>query len=248
MVKRWLLRIAFTLLGLVALVGLYVAAAFVLVWWPANAKPPINTPINTPINAPAEVQAWVLSNGVHTDYVFPIRSATLDWLQVFPLKDFRAPPPDAEFIAIGWGDREFYLNTPTWADLTASRAFGALAGGNRALVHVSYLRRAQLARGAYALPLTQAQYAQLAGYVRAALPQGRATPIAGAHYDDQDAFYEANGGYNLFETCNTWTGRGLREAGVTVGRWTPFDFTVTWHLAPAPAPATEQPGAAGATR
>lgn len=226
MLKRWLLRLAFALLGLVALVGLYVATAFALVMWPANAEPG---------HAPdkvAEVQAWVLSNGVHTDYVFPIRSATVDWLQVFPLSDFRAPPPDAEFVAIGWGDREFYLNTPTWGDLTAARAFGALSGGNRALMHVSYLRRAQLARGAYRLPLSEAQYARLVDYVRASLPQGRATAIAGAHYDSQDAFFEANGGYNLFETCNTWSGRGLRQAGVPMSRWTPFDFTVTWHLAP----------------
>ena len=223
--KRWLRRIAFTLLGFVALTGLYLIVACALVFWPANARPAGD--------APGDVQAWVLSNGVHTDYVFPIRSATVDWLQVFPLKDFKAPPPDAEFIAIGWGDREFYLNTPTWGDLTAARAFGALSGGNRALMHVSYLRRNQLGRGAYSLPLSQAQYAQLAGYVRAALPSGQATPIAGAHYDSQDAFYEAEGGYNLFETCNTWTGRGLRRSGVTVSRWTPFDFTVTWHLKPA---------------
>jgi len=202
--KRWLRRIAFTLLGFVALTGLYLIVACALVFWPANARPADD--------APGDVQAWVLSNGVHTDYVFPIRSATIDWLQVFPLKDFRAPPPDAEFIAIGWGDREFYLNTPTWADLTASRAFGALAGGNRALLHVSYLRRSQLGQGAYSLPLTQAQYAQLAAYVRAALPSGKATPIAGAHYDAQDAFYEAEGGYNLFETCNTWTGRSCSRA------------------------------------
>ncbi|MFM9921858.1 TIGR02117 family protein [Variovorax sp. H27-G14] len=226
MLKRLLLRIAFALLGLLALVGLYVATASALVFWPANAKPSAEVAAGVP----AEVQAWVLSNGVHTDYVFPIRSATVDWLQVFPLRDFRAPPPDAEFIAIGWGDREFYLNTPTWGDLTARRAFGALSGGNRALVHVSYLRRAQLGRGAFAVPLSQVQYAQLVDYVRAALPQGQATPIAGAHYDNQDAFYEANGGYNLFETCNTWSGRGLRQAGVPVSRWTPFDFTVTWHL------------------
>jgi len=209
-----------------SLIGLYVAVACALVFWPANGAKPAG-------DAPADVQAWVLSNGVHTDYVFPVRSATIDWLQVFPLKDFKAPPPDAEFIAIGWGDREFYLNTPTWGDLTAARAFGALSGGNRALMHVSYLRRNQLGRGAYSLPLSQAQYAQLAGYVRAALPSGQATPIAGAHYDSQDAFYEAEGGYNLFETCNTWTGRGLRQAGVTVSRWTPFDFTVTWHMQPA---------------
>jgi len=225
--KRWLRRLAFILLGFVAAVGLYVAVACALVLWPANAKPPADA-----ATAP-EVEAWVLSNGVHTDYVFPVRSATIDWRRVFAPADFRAPPPDAEFVAIGWGDREFYLNTPTWADLTASRAVGALLGGNRALLHVSYLRRAQLGRGAYRLPLTQARYAQLVAYVRTALPAGEAKPIAGRHYDDQDAFYEAEGGYNLFETCNTWTGRGLRRAGVTASRWTPFDFTVVWHLEPA---------------
>ncbi|KIQ33947.1 hypothetical protein RT97_08955 [Variovorax paradoxus] len=224
MVKRWLRRIAFTLLGFVLAVALYVAVACALVLWPANTKPTAEAPA---------LEAWVLSNGVHTDLVFPVRSAAMDWQVLFPLADFKAVPPDAEFIAIGWGDREFYLHTPTWADLTAARAFGALSGGNRALMHVTYLQRAQMRRGAYRLPLSQAQYAQLVAYVRASLPSGRATPIAGAHYDDQDAFYEAEGGYNLFETCNTWTGRGLRGAGVRVSRWTPFDFNVTWHLQPA---------------
>lgn len=223
-IARWGRGIAFTLLGLLAALGLYVAVAFALVFWPANAGP---------VREPPAIEAWVLSNGVHTDLVLPIRSAAVDWRQLFPLTDFRAVPADAEFVAIGWGDREFYLHTPTWADLTARRAVGALLGGNRALLHVSYLQRAQLRQGAYRLPLSAAQYASLVDHVRAALPAGRATPIAGAHYDAQDAFYEAEGGYNLFETCNTWTGRGLRRAGVTVSRWTPFDFNVTWHLAPA---------------
>ena len=221
--KRWLRRVAFTLLGIMALASLYVAVACALMFWPANAKAP---------PAP-ELEAWVLSNGVHTDLVFPIHSAAIDWRQIFPLAHFEAVPPDAEFIAIGWGDREFYLNTPTWADLTASRAFGAMLGGNRALLHVTYLRRAQLRRGAYRLPLSEAQYKQLAAYVRATLPSGRAVPIAGAHYGKDDAFYEAEGGYHLFETCNTWTGRALRHAGVSASRWTPFDFNVTWHLQPA---------------
>jgi len=223
MIRRWLRRIALTLLGLLLAITLYVAVACALVFLPANAKPPAE---------PATVEAWVLSNGVHTDLVFPVRSATVDWLQLFPLSDFKAPPPDAEFVAIGWGDREFYLHTPTWGDLTAARAFGALSGGNRSLLHVTYLQRAQLRRGAYKLPLSQPQYAQLVAYVRATLPSGRATPIAGAHYASDDAFYEAQGSYHLFETCNTWTGRGLRQAGVTVSRWTPFDFNVTWHLQP----------------
>jgi len=223
MIRRWLRRIALTLLGLLLAITLYVAVACALVFLPANAKPPAE---------PATVEAWVLSNGVHTDLVFPVRSATVDWRQLFPLSDFKAPPPDAEFVAIGWGDREFYLHTPTWGHLTAARAFGALSGGNRSLLHVTYLQRAQLRRGAYKLPLSQAQYAQLVAHVRSTLPSGRAVPIAGAHYANDDAFYEARGSYHLFETCNTWTGRGLRQAGVTVSRWTPFDFNVTWHLQP----------------
>ncbi len=223
--RRWLRRAAFVLSGIVAAAGLYVAAACLLMFWPANPA------ARVPAESPA-VEAWVLSNGVHTDLVFPVRSATIDWRQLFAPAHFEAVPPGAEFVAIGWGDREFYLHTPTWADLTASRALGAMFGGNRALLHVTYLTRAQLQQGAWHLPLSQAQYARLADYVRATLAAGRATPVAGAYYGNDDAFYEAEGGYHLFETCNTWAGRALRQAGVTVSRWTPFDFNVTWHLQP----------------
>ena len=69
-------------------------------------------------------------------------------------------------------------------------------------------------------------------YVRQALPDGRATVIPDSGYDANDAFYEALGGYNAFETCNTWAGRGLRQAGLPVSRWTPFDFNVLWDLPP----------------
>ncbi len=209
------------------LAALYGLTAVLLMAWPANTDA---------MREPATVEAYVLGNGVHTDLVLPIRSAAIDWSQRFRPEQFRAPPPDAEFVAIGWGDREFYLHTPTWADLTARRALGALAGGNRALLHVSYLRRADFGTHAWRLPLSAARHARLVAYVRTALPDDQAVPIAGAHYGENDAFYEANGSYDLFETCNTWTGRGLREAGVPMGRWTPFDFTVVRHLQPAAVP------------
>lgn len=172
----------------------------------------------------------MFSNGVHTDLVLPIRSAAVDWSQVFSPTDARAVPPDAEFVAIGWGDREFFLHTPTWADLTARRALGALLGGNRALLHVQWLRRPAPGKALWKLSLSKAQHAALARHVQDALPDGRAVPITGAGYAQNDAFYEALGGYHAFETCNTWTGRGLRQAGLPVSRWTPFDFNVVWHL------------------
>jgi len=220
---RWMRRLALVLLMPVIGFALYVGLASVLMFWPTAAPP---------AQEPAAVEAYVMSNGVHTDYVFPVRAAGIDWSHLFLPSQARAAPADIEFIAIGWGDREFYLHTPTWADLTAARAFGALRGGNRALLHVTWLRRADLRGSVWRLPLSAPQYAALAGHVHVALPGARAVPIEGAHYDSNDAFYEANGSYHLFETCNTWTGRGLRQAGVPMGRWTPFDFTVVRHLPP----------------
>ena len=223
-VRRGLRWIAATVLAFGALAGLYVAIAAALMLLPANTEAPDET---------ASIEAYVLSNGVHTDLVFPARSGAIDWTALFDPRDARAVPPDAEFVAIGWGDRAFYLHTPTWADLTLRRAVGALFGANASLLHVTWLTRAQLRQGAYAMPLSPRQYRQLADHVRDSLPGGRATVLPGAGYGPEDAFYEAEGSYHLFETCNTWTGRGLRRAGVPVSRWTPFDFNVVGQLRPA---------------
>lgn len=219
------------LLVLFLLADLYVGVAGALMLWPVHAG---QRALRT--GATPDVEAYVLSNGAHTDLVFPVRSGGFDWSTVFPPTDAAALPPGVEFIAIGWGDREFYLHTPTWADFTVSRALGAVAGRNPSLLHVTWLRRDQFlgagekGKGTYALPLTAAQYSSLVAHVRAKLPEGRTVMLPGSGYGRQDAFYEATGRYGPFETCNAWTGRGLREAGLTMGRWTPFDYNVVRHL------------------
>lgn len=224
--RRRLLKGAARALALVfALPLLYLAAACAAMLWPHGEAGDA---------APAGIEAYVISNGVHTDIVVPLAAAGIDWRAHFPPADARAAPADAAFVAIGWGDRAFYLNTPTWADLTPRRAVEAALGRNAALLHVTWLTRAQMPPGAtWRVPLSRPQYQRLADDLRAMLPGGRAVRVAGAGYADNDAFYEATGRYHLFETCNTWTGRLLRRAGVPVAAWTPFDFNVTWALQPA---------------
>ena len=60
--------------------------------------------------------------------------------------------------------------------------------------------------------------------------QGRTIPLIGRGYSVNDAFYEANGGYSFIMTCNEWTGRALRAAGVRMGLWTPVEQSVMWRL------------------
>jgi uncharacterized protein (TIGR02117 family) len=210
--------------------ALYFGVAFMLLLFPANSH---NSQQNTDGKM---VDVFVISNGVHADLVFPVKSIAIDWRTTFPLKDFAAPPPDPTYIAIGWGDREFYLNTQTLSDLTAGRALGALAGGHRSLVHVNYLPDLAFGKRLYKLPLSATQYSSLIAYVRSSLlvsPDGQSLVIAGRRYGPLDAFYEARGSYSLFNTCNTWIGRGLAQAGVKVSHWTPLDSMVLWYLQPA---------------
>jgi uncharacterized protein (TIGR02117 family) len=212
----------------VTLACAYVAAAFAFLLFPANAESS---------SASADVDAYVICYGVHADFVFPVEFAGMDWKGMFPLQDFSRVPDGAGYVAIGWGDREFYLHTREWKDLTVDRALGALTGSHGALLHVTYLRKTDFLDYAFALPLSRPQYAKLVAYVVASAPlhDGHLTHVPGA-YTSQDAFYEANGAYHLFQTCNAWIGSGLRQADVKVSRWTPFAQLVVWYLTKASSP------------
>lgn len=222
---RRLLRGLGLLLALpVLLTAGYFGLAAALLLWPANH------PLPQPADPAAE--AYLLDNGVHTDIVLPLDGQGTDWRSVFPLRHFAAPPAEAAYIAVGWGQREFYLTTPDWAALRPGTAWRALSGQGGTLVHVYLLRRDEVLRQARRLPVSAAGARALARHVLATVPQRAdgAQVIAGARYGSRDAFFEASGRYTALDTCNTWTGRALREAGLPVSRWTPLAAMVVWHL------------------
>ncbi len=212
-----------TIALLAAPVALYVVTAFALPLLPSRLPAPS-----------PEVEAYVMSNGVHTDLVLPVRSARIDWTQVFDPAHFPSMPPDTVFVGIGWGDREFYLNTARWRDLKPGLALRALSGTGRSLLHVTWLRRSDLGPHHWKLPLDAAGLDAVVRHVTATLPGGeaRAQPVPGRHYGLTDAFFEALGPYGMFTTCNTWTGDALRTARVPVSPWTPFAANVVWRLLP----------------
>lgn len=181
------------------------------------------------------VTIYVHSNGVHVDIVMPMQALGVDWRrdlgpEAFPFAD----PALAAYVGIGWGDRDFYLNTPSWADLTIGRAMGALFMSKGSLVHVTLWGGAP-AIGPRTRPvvLGEVQYLRLVAALRAAFdrdPSGRVRPIDGYRYTAGDAFFEGVGTYSAFLTCNEWAAARLREAGVAVGIWSPFPFGIMWNL------------------
>jgi uncharacterized protein (TIGR02117 family) len=219
----WSLR---GLAGLIALPLTWFAAVLLLGLVPANVA----------FNQAGRdgVTIYVLTNGVHTWIVMPKVNEDMDWRLIAAPQHLADPRwGAADSVAIGYGNRDFYLNTPTWGDLTVRRAFAALFGGGPTLLHVMHVDHPRAEEDQRPIRLSHAQYRRLAAYIQARFRRdaaGRPLPLLGRGYGPNDAFYAAEGGYSFVFTCNEWTGRALREAGVRMGLWTPLAQSVMWRL------------------
>jgi uncharacterized protein (TIGR02117 family) len=180
------------------------------------------------------VTIFVRSNGVHTWIMMPKVTPVIDWRPYAPPEHLADPRYGAgDHIAVGYGNREFYLNTPTWSDLSLSTAFYAFFGNGPTLLHVEHDHRPRANEWQRPIVLRLEEYRRLADFIRVRFQrdrQGRTMPVLGRGYGPADMFYEANGGYSFVLTCNEWTGRALRAAGVRIGLWTPFEQSIMWRL------------------
>ena len=205
--------------GLALLVLFYAAAGLTGGSIPANPgwKPP----------AEGGVRIFVEDNGIHTGLVLPVRAAGVDWSGTFPASDIADPRyARFEWVAVGWGDRAFYVETPTWNDVRVSTVARAAIGSTRTVLHIEHVSEPPVMNDVKAIIVSEEEYRRLADYVRGSMgPGGK---VAGG-YSVNDVFYDGRGTYNALTTCNEWTGRALRTAGVRTGLWTPFPLTVmTW--------------------
>ena len=181
------------------------------------------------------VPVWLRTNGVHADLVLPAREPH-DFTREFPraaLIDARREPSVLPFnwIAFGWGDRAFYLNTPTWADLDLGIAWRALTAQGPSAMHVEYIRRPE-DFDVRLLWLSEDEYARLLAYVQGGFhraPTGRPIRIDHPGYGATDAFFEGVGSYSAVLTSNEWVRRALEHAGVHTARWAPFDRALLWQ-------------------
>jgi len=203
------MRIVGRLVGI--LVGLVVA-------YLAAAALGAGLAVNGGREPPAEgVRIYVADNGVHTDLILPA-AAFRDIARPEHLRD---PRYGAEpYLAFGWGDRDFYLHTATWGDVNAWRVAKAMVGAGSTVLHVAHVPEPRAGGPVRTLLLRPEEYRRLVEHVRTSFAAG---PVVRG-YGVRDAFYTARGGYSAIRTCNEWTGRGLRKAGVPMGIWTPLPW------------------------
>lgn len=217
----YILKIVGIILGIVII---YVLLGLLIPFIPVSAKDD---------GQKKEIPIYIYTNGVHTDIVMPVKNDLKDWSLRIPFANTRSKRTDYNYIGIGWGDKGFYLDTPTWADLKFSTAVKAAFWLSDSAMHCTYYTTMKEGEDCKMIMISKAQYENLVKYVENKFDtdqKGNFMLIpTNAVYGDNDAFYDAKGTYSFLYTCNTWTNNALKAAGQKAALWTPSDFGIFQH-------------------
>ena len=82
-------------------------------------------------NTVSDKSIYLSTNGVHLDIVVPKNNLDSSLLSGIKHKQ------TDNYLSFGWGDENFYINTPTWGDLTFKDAFRAMFLKSTTLMHVT---------------------------------------------------------------------------------------------------------------
>lgn len=159
------------------------------------------------------------TNGVHLNIILSKNDINSNLL-----KDLMYSETE-NYIAFGWGDENFYINTPTWNDLTFSNAFQALFLKSSTLMHVTRYKQKQ--NDWVKIEINKSELQKLNEYILNTFKKdekGNKILLKNKGYSSIDDFYKAKGSYSCFKTCNSWINSAFKESELKSCYWTPFDF------------------------
>jgi len=154
---------------------------------------------------PLEASVFVVPRDGHTGIA--VRAADVPARLVPEKRDFTG----ADYLEFGWGDRDYYMAPRVGPWVSFKAAFLPTAS----VVHVAGVRGSLQAAfpgsDIVQIRISRAALEGLLRYVHGAFDRerGPAAALAPGFYPGRDTFH-------LLRTCNVWTARALRAAGLPV--------------------------------
>ena len=138
-------------------------------------------------NESSEKLIYLNTNGVHLDFVIQIEN--VDSLVLSGIKYNR----NEKYLSFGWGDENFYINTPTWGDLTFTNAYSAMFLESSTLMHVT--RYKQKRSDWVEIKVTETELRKLNNYLLNTFEineDGMKIILENKGYSSIDDFYKSN--------------------------------------------------------
>ncbi|MBL4826412.1 MAG: TIGR02117 family protein [Spongiibacteraceae bacterium] len=188
-----------------------IAVIFVLLMLVAcSSKPSVVVLSEQRSMAPSTV-IYVVSHGWHTGLIVPA-----DDLQE-RIPELKKRFSDTHYLELGWGDKGFYQAK----EITAGLVVQAIFWPTKTVVHTvavpSNVRRYFSNSDLKQLRLNGKEYSSLLQFISNSFykEQGSIVELKNGIYGDSQ-FYRGVGDYYLMNTCNKWTAKGLKSAGVDI--------------------------------
>ena len=164
------------------------------------------------------IAVWVVDNGFHSDLILP-RDRLDDGRG--PLAQAVRSLPPGDWVAVGWGDADFYTDARPISDRLPDGARAFLRPGNPSVVLLDPLDDRQYAglaaSTAHPLTLSHAGFLGLRGRLERSLETDGGAPIAGPPSQVGDGrFFKSVETFWVGHLCNHWAGELLHAGGLAV--------------------------------
>jgi uncharacterized protein (TIGR02117 family) len=181
-------------------------------------------PANNEWKQPTEgVDIFVETNGVHVSLIVPMAAAGEDLSDLIRPEHLQNRDLYGTHAMVGWGHGRVYRNARTWGDVRSGDIASGVFGSDFTTVHVYHLINPQSLPHRKAFRVSTTQYRGIISQIRSTFRLSNSgESVAHAAYADDNLFYDSKGHYSAINTCNSWTGTVLRNAGVRIGIWTPL--------------------------
>lgn len=186
---------------------------FPVIFFFLNTSPHFSVSENTNNVDYTEHQLYFIKQNWHTAIVF--NTHEIDSILFREYNSFK----ESNLIDIGWGDAEFYQ----YPGFDSGLAFSALFYTTPSTLRIEGINLSKddyfaLSEIVIELNVSDEQFKTICNYINKTfyVEDDVNTSILGQKGDGKIIFYKANGSYHLFNTCNTWIARGLKEAGIEI--------------------------------
>ena len=160
-----------------------------------------------------------MSHGWHTGFIIPAA-------KIYPsIPELKARFGKVRYIEFGWGDKGFYQAK----EITSGLTLRAIFWPTESVIHAvaipsdvyAYFPNSEIEN----IVLNSSELGSLVNFISASFykdEKGKVLELKNGIYGNSQ-FYKGVGDYYLMNTCNKWTAKGLKSAGMNIS--TTFKLT-----------------------
>lgn len=186
-----------------------------------------NRPIG--LGPPSCCQILLLSTLLHTDIAIEVTEDIRSRFAFLSDDGFPLYHNQLRYLVIGWGSKAFYPSAKSYSEMGIAPLFKAVTG-DQSVLHIMPASQIKAGNNVQEISLSLQGYHRLVEAILGTLKRGRnrnqPIRLQGKSFGAGDLFYLAHGHFDIFRTCNVWTAKMLRIAGVPTGIWTPTSYSL----------------------